>query len=92
MLTRQRWDDHERRFAMTRTLPNLFALLSSATRSSVSPHRIVTRLFLMSQVRRERSMLAKLDARALKDIGLSRADVECEAARPLWDLPARRDW
>jgi uncharacterized protein YjiS (DUF1127 family) len=43
-------------------------------------------------VARERNTLAELDDRALKDIGLSRADVEGEIQRPIWDLPSRRLW
>ncbi len=33
---------------------------------------------------RQRRDLASLDARALQDIGLSRADVEGELAKPFW--------
>jgi len=36
---------------------------------------------------RSRRALARLDARALSDIGLSRADAAAEAARPVWDVP-----
>ncbi len=38
----------------------------------------------------ERRALRGADESALKDIGLSRADVEVEARRPFWDLPAAR--
>jgi uncharacterized protein YjiS (DUF1127 family) len=37
------------------------------------------------RVRRERQLLASLDERMLKDIGLSRADVVREASRSSWD-------
>lgn len=37
---------------------------------------------------RQRSALRRLDARALEDIGLTRAQAEAEANRPLWDAPA----
>ncbi|WP_368187012.1 DUF1127 domain-containing protein [Aestuariibius sp. HNIBRBA575] len=37
---------------------------------------------------RQRRALAKLDATALKDIGLSTADVLIETQRPLWDAPS----
>ena len=36
---------------------------------------------------RQRRALARLDARLLKDIGVTRAQTEAEAARPLWDAP-----
>jgi uncharacterized protein YjiS (DUF1127 family) len=42
------------------------------------------------QVRRERQMLGSLGDRALKDIGLSRADVHAEGARAFWDVPLHR--
>ncbi len=37
---------------------------------------------------RQRAALRRLDARALDDIGLTRAEAEAEANRPLWDAPA----
>ncbi|CUH87206.1 hypothetical protein PH5382_01131 [Phaeobacter sp. CECT 5382] len=36
---------------------------------------------------RQRRALKKMDDRALDDIGLSRAQAEAEAKRPLWDAP-----
>ena len=36
----------------------------------------------------QRRALARLDDRALADIGLSRSQAEAEAARPLWDIPS----
>ena len=47
-------------------------------------------LTLMISVSRERQQLRSLSAEALKDMGLDRADVAREVARPLWDLPACR--
>ncbi|MFC3118746.1 DUF1127 domain-containing protein [Jhaorihella thermophila] len=41
----------------------------------------------MIVVRQQRRALRKLDARALEDIGITRAEAEAEAARPLWDAP-----
>ncbi|MEO0679707.1 MAG: DUF1127 domain-containing protein [Pseudomonadota bacterium] len=39
--------------------------------------------------RRERSALARLDARMLDDVGLSEETARREAARPFWDLPGQ---
>lgn len=39
---------------------------------------------------RQRQQLASLSDDMLKDIGLSRADIETEANRPFWDEPYRR--
>lgn len=33
---------------------------------------------------RQRDLLAGLDDRMLRDIGLTRADVMCEASKPFW--------
>jgi uncharacterized protein YjiS (DUF1127 family) len=41
------------------------------------------------RIHRERRRLIALDACALKDIGLSRADAYGEWSRPFWDLPRR---
>jgi uncharacterized protein YjiS (DUF1127 family) len=49
-------------------------------------------LELALQVRRERRMLAGLRDGILKDIGLTRADVDLETHRTLWDVPADRVW
>lgn len=40
---------------------------------------------------RQRQQLASLSDHALKDIGLSRADIEPEVNRPFWDDPLHRD-
>jgi len=39
---------------------------------------------------RQRRQLAALSDEMLKDIGLSRADIETEINRPFWDEPLRR--
>jgi uncharacterized protein YjiS (DUF1127 family) len=45
---------------------------------------------LALRVRRERRLLATLDARTLKDIGYDRGDAGAEAHRSFWDLPVNR--
>lgn len=37
---------------------------------------------------RQRRSLARLDAARLEDVGLTRAEAETEAGRPIWDVPA----
>jgi uncharacterized protein YjiS (DUF1127 family) len=41
------------------------------------------------QIARERSQLAELDAKMLRDIGLSETDAAFEARRPFWDTHLR---
>jgi uncharacterized protein YjiS (DUF1127 family) len=36
---------------------------------------------------RERHMLARLDSRQLRDIGVTESEAWSEARRPFWDLP-----
>ena len=38
---------------------------------------------------RQRRALERLDDAALRDLGLTRADVAREASRPIWSLPRR---
>lgn len=55
---------------------------------------LVERLLTWQEAMAERQRLAELDDRQLRDIGLSRADIERELRRPLWDsLESRwRPW
>ena len=48
------------------------------------------RLKRWNQLARQRRQLAMLDDAALKDLGLSRADVQQESERPFWDDPFKR--
>lgn len=50
----------------------------------VSRLSVVTRL---ATLWRQRRALARLDDRALDDIGVNRAQAEAEARRPVWDAP-----
>ena len=36
---------------------------------------------------RSRRALARLDARLLRDVGLTQDDARCEVQRPFWDVP-----
>ncbi len=56
----------------------------SAARSSARRTTTLGRLF---GIWRQRQALRRLDADALQDIGISRADAETEARRPFWDAP-----
>ena len=42
----------------------------------------------LAELARQRRALAKLDARSLEDMGISRHAAEAEASRPVWDVPA----
>lgn len=55
-----------------------------------SPASVWRMLQRWRQLARERGQLARLDDAALKDLGLSRADVLQEAERPFWDDPLRK--
>ncbi len=46
--------------------------------------RAVRTLLTWQERDRQRHALAQLDARMLKDVGLSRADVDLESRKPFW--------
>ncbi|WP_374651811.1 DUF1127 domain-containing protein [Dongia sp.] len=48
------------------------------------PRRLLAFLFDCLEIRRQRRALEALDERMLKDIGISRCDVEAEISRPFW--------
>ncbi len=52
--------------------------------------RVVSWVEAAFRTARQRRQLMGLDDRALKDIGVSRADAELEWSRPFWDLPEGR--
>lgn len=67
--------------------------LSHTTAANCEPRRKARTpsLFTFLTIWKERRELAKLSDARLRDIGLHRIDATREAARPVWDLPARRD-
>jgi len=77
-----------------KTLHTVMHVLHTPRKESVSVfHRAQG---LLRQLRRwktlhaQRHQLASLSDATLKDIGLSRVDVEQEASRPFWDDPLKR--
>jgi uncharacterized protein YjiS (DUF1127 family) len=67
----------------------LTSMTDVAANSALKPQSLVERFAFMLRVRRERQALQGLDDATLKDIGLSRGDVEREGSRSLLDLPAQ---
>ncbi|MBU2962816.1 DUF1127 domain-containing protein [Citreicella sp. C3M06] len=64
-------------------------MLRDAAPSITLPRRrsALTTLLRWSALARQRRQLARLDDAALRDIGLSRADVANELRRKPWDAP-----
>lgn len=52
---------------------------------NISFLRIVRNL---GAIQRQRKNLGKLDQAALDDIGVTRAQADAEASKPVWDVPA----
>ncbi|WP_170409559.1 DUF1127 domain-containing protein [Ruegeria atlantica] len=63
------------------------------TQIAIKQHCKPQRRFLLSSLQdvfsllRQRQTLAKLDDRALEDIGITREQAEAEASRSIWDAP-----
>jgi uncharacterized protein YjiS (DUF1127 family) len=51
---------------------------------------VAKRLAMMWEAWRSRHILAELDPRLLKDIGISRGEAQAEIARAPWDVEPRR--
>lgn len=65
------------------------ALLRVVTGHGIVPRASwLERILTMFDVRRTRIDLSHLSEQHLRDIGLTREDVEAEMNRPLWDVPA----
>ena len=63
---------------------------SRPRRSKRPSHSLARRMALMLEAWRSRHILAELDARLLKDIGISRGEAQAEIARAPWDFEPRR--
>lgn len=64
------------------------AMLRVVTGQGIIPRpRWVERILTMFDTRRTRIDLSKLTDDQLRDVGLTRMDVEAELARPIWDAP-----
>jgi len=50
---------------------------------------LLRRVTLMRAAHRQRMALARLDAAALDDIGITSDEACAEASRPAWDIPQR---
>ncbi|GAB1364228.1 hypothetical protein MASR1M32_34640 [Rhodobacter sp.] len=61
------------------------ALPRAAARRRVERMTMILRLIGLS---RQRKSLARLDARLLRDIGITATEARSEADRPVWDVPA----
>ncbi|NWA27791.1 DUF1127 domain-containing protein [Pseudomonas gingeri] len=64
-----------------------YLLIEGGSHSRLSPRGWWQRIVRWHDVSRERQILAALNDDALKDMGLSRADVEQETHQHFWDDP-----
>jgi uncharacterized protein YjiS (DUF1127 family) len=62
--------------------------LTEIRRTSFGNARVRVSPADLFRLRRQRRQLARLDDRALEDLGLSREEALREAERPIWDVPA----
>lgn len=51
---------------------------------------VVRQVLRWYELHRQREQLARMGDSALKDLGLSRADIQEESERPFWDDPMKR--
>lgn len=67
-----------------------FVLVEKFSFHGFSLRHLMEKIARWYQLNRERALLASLSDEALKDMGLSRADVEHETVRPFWDDPMHK--
>lgn len=64
------------------------AMLRVMTGNGIIPRpNWIERILTMFDVRKTRVDLSKLTDKQLRDVGLTREDVEAELACPVWDVP-----
>lgn len=65
------------------------AMLRVVTGQGIVPRpRWIERILTMLDIRKTRIDLSRLTDEQLRDVGLTRDDVEAELARPIWDAPS----
>ncbi|MCO7571109.1 DUF1127 domain-containing protein [Pseudomonas chlororaphis] len=67
-----------------------YVLVHKLSFQALSLSGLWRRVMRWHELGRERRMLAGLSDAALKDLGLTRADVEHERVRPFWDDPMHK--
>jgi len=55
---------------------------------TLSRFSVLATITRLHGIRRQRQTLKALDSAMLRDIGVSRAQADAEANRPIWDAPA----
>ncbi len=68
-------------------MSTLTSIHRDAARVTAHQPSLLARLRNMLSLRAQRRALARLDDRALDDIGLNRDTALSEARRPVWDVP-----
>ncbi len=71
-----------------------YAIAAALPRSRQGSQGLFARLWLQvkrwHQLAAQRRLLASMPDATLKDLGLSRSDIEQEVERPFWDDPMKR--
>jgi uncharacterized protein YjiS (DUF1127 family) len=63
------------------------AFISTHRSRTALPKTVRLTLFDLISLYRQRRALARLDDRALEDIGITRAEADAEARSGFWDVP-----
>jgi uncharacterized protein YjiS (DUF1127 family) len=74
---------------MSDTAPAISCPGGGVARTGGRFRRLIRKVELALQVRRERRLLLRMDDRMLKDMGLN-GSAYAEASRPFWDVPVDR--
>ena len=65
-----------------------FTQTRSCGAQTIGSKSFFARVLMAHDAWRQRRALSRLDASALRDIGLTKAQADAEAKKPLWDVPA----